>query len=86
MYELHGPTELCDNLQVGEFGHVGMGPCVHGDVLVDRIEHELELIWVGQNLDTDNEMSSSLIVLLKELAKAVGNLIYVSTWLKKKMR
>jgi hypothetical protein len=83
MYELHGPTELCDNLQVGEFGHVGMGPCVHGDVMVDRIEQKLDLIGVGQNLDTDNEMSGSLVVLLKELGKPVGNLIDVSTWLKK---
>ena len=84
MYELHGPTELCDNLQVGEFGHVGVGPRMHGNVLVDRIEHKLELIWVCQNLDTDNEMSSSLIVLLQELAESVGNLIDVSTWLKKR--
>jgi hypothetical protein len=78
MYELHGPTELPNNSQIGEFGHVGMRPGVDSDVMAERLKHKLEFRRVGKDVDTDNEMRGGLIVLLKELAELVGDLLYVS--------
>jgi hypothetical protein len=66
MYDLHGPTELCYDIQIGEFGHVRMRVRMHSNVVVERIEYKLELGWVLSNVDTDNKVCGGFIVILKE--------------------
>ena len=75
MYDLHGPTQLCHDIQIGEFRHVGMRIRMHGNVVVERIEQELELGWIRQNVDTDNKVCRCFIVVLKESAKLGGELV-----------
>lgn len=73
--ELHGPPKLAEHVFVAQGGHVRMGPCVDGDVVpVVRVRHG-ELVRVLQNIDTDEKMGRSDVVLLQErvqLVRALG--------------
>ena len=71
MDDLHRPGQLRDDILVGQGSHVGVRPCVHGNIILNVVDGAEELSPVVEDIDTNKEVGGVDVVLFEEIEKAI---------------
>lgn len=60
---LERPTQLGDDVIIGQTGHVRMGPSMHGDIVPVGLEGGVELIPILDDIHPNEEVSRLELIL-----------------------
>ena len=75
---LKRPTQLGNDIGIGQRGHMRMGPCMHCDVILVGLEGRVELVPIVENIRPDKEVGRLDLILSKERIEAIRWLY--TTW------
>jgi hypothetical protein len=68
---LKRPTQLGNDVGVGQCGHVRMGPCVHRNIILIGLEGRIELVPIVEDVRPDKEVGRPDLILSKECIEAI---------------
>lgn len=70
--DLHGPSQLSNELLVGQRGTELMRPCVNSEVLISLLDRLVKLLGVDQHVGSDHEVGRRLVVLAEKIVQVAA--------------